>query len=202
VPGALRCVQRAPYGFDAALRRGGRLGVAAALLAVLASRGLTASGLETAQGPTTSELKAAFLYNFLRFTEWPRDVVPAGAAIFACIAGDDAVADGFDVIVGSRRADAGAIVVRRLQLDGDFTNCQVVYLGNVDMKRAAATVDILRRTPVLTVSDLHGFAHAGGMVELLQENDKMRFAINPKTAERARIRLSSRLLSLATIIKD
>ena len=156
-----------------------------------------------AQTASVHALKAAFIYNFARFAEWPPDALPAGSAVVACVAGDDRVAEALSTITRGRNADAGPMTVRRLRLDSKFQGCHLLYLGNLDIKRATTAVDTLNGVPVLTVSDLHGFATtAGGVIELFQENDKMRFVINARTADRLRIRLSSRLLSLATIVKE
>ena len=168
----------------------------------LAGIGASSAGLG-AQTASVTELKAAFIYNFARFAEWPPDTLPAGATVVACVAGDDRVAEALSVIMRSRSADAGPMTLRRLRLDSEFQGCHLLYLGNLDIKRATAVVDTLSGIPALTVSDLHGFATiAGGVIELFQENDKMRFVINTRTADRLRIRLSSRLLSLATIVKE
>ena len=153
----------------------------------LAGAGATPAWL-CAQAAPVTELKAAFVYNFARFAEWPPDALGSGATVVACVAGDDRLAEALGAIVRSRSADAGPMTVRRLDLDGQFEGCHLLYLGNLDIKQAVSAVDTLSGLPVLTVSDLHGFATtAGGVIELLQENDKMRFVINTRTADRLRV---------------
>jgi hypothetical protein len=78
----------------------------------------------------------------------------------------------------------------------------VLYLTGVDAKRGQQIVDELKSAPVLTVSDGEVFATNGGIAGLFVEQGKMRFAINVEAAQHARVRISSRLLSLAKIVKD
>ena len=72
----------------------------------------------------------------------------------------------------------------------------------VDAKRSQEIIDGLRNVPVLTVSVQHRFAQTGGIAGMYVQDGKMRFAINVEAAQRARVHLSSRLLSLATLVKD
>ena len=144
-------------------------------------------------------LKAAFLTNFVKFAEWPEGTVPAGGVFTFCVAGDKAV---FNELRSQHLRGPDVVSVVYVTSDGSFQPCQMLYLGGVEPREFRRVIDSLHNGPVFTASDVRGFAEAGGIVELRQERGKMRFAINPAAAQRARISLSAKLLSLATLVKD
>ena len=153
-----------------------------------------------AQSASEPVLKAAFLYNFAKFAEWPADAAPADPLI-VCVFGDTAIADALDETVKGRTVDGRKTVVVRVKPEG-FRGCHVLYLAGLDTKRAQAIIDDLKGVPVLTVGDREQFAQSGGIAGLFVEQGRMRFAINVEAAQRGRLRISSRLLSLAKIVKD
>jgi YfiR/HmsC-like len=153
-----------------------------------------------AQSVPESALKAAFLYNFAKFAEWPADAAPA-EPLTICVLADAAIANALDETVKGRTIDARKVVVSRVKPDG-LRACHVLYLTGLDGKRAQQIIEELQNTPVLTVSDGEQFAQNGGIAGLFVEQGRMRFAINLEAAQRARLRISSRLLSLAKIVKD
>ena len=152
-----------------------------------------------AQEVSIPTLKAAFLTNFVKFAVWPEGTVPAGRAFTFCVAGDKAV---FDELRSQHQRGPDAVSVVYVAPDVPLNACQLLYLGGAEPREFRRVIDSLHNGPVFTASDVRGFAEAGGIVELRQENGKMRFAINPAAAQRARISLSAKLLSLATLVKD
>jgi YfiR/HmsC-like len=174
-------------------RRG--FGVAAAMLLLLNA----AAHAQTASAPA---LKAAFLYNFAKFVEWPADSMPAAAALVICVLGDDAVADALEETVKDHTVDGHPLTARRLKSGAPLRACHLLYISGVDAKRSQELLADLRASTVLTVSDLVGFAQAGGVANFFVENGRMRFAVNIESAHRARLQVSSRLLGVATIVKD
>jgi hypothetical protein len=155
-----------------------------------------------AQGVSAPALKAAFLFNFAKFAEWPSEAMAPGMPLTLCVFGDEAVGDALADILKNRPADSGTLSVRRLRDDSTARSCHVLYLAGMDMKRAISVVETVKGLPVLTVSDVGDFARTGGIAEFFEEGGKMRFAINTRAVERAHLRLSSRLLSLAKIVRD
>ena len=155
-----------------------------------------------AQTATAPELKAAFLYNFAKFVEWPADSMAAGAPLVLCVLGDGAVADALDETVKGRAIDGHPVTTRRVKVDGALRSCHVLYLSGVDAKGSHELLVGLGDSAVLTASDLDRFAQLGGVANFFVENGKMRFAVNLESAQRARLQLSSRLLGLAKIVKD
>ncbi len=156
---------------------------------------------EIAQGVAEPALKAAFLLNFARFTEWPAGMRAMNAPLVLC-SSDDAVTPALESTVAGQTIERHPVAASQMSLDGPLHTCALVYMGKVDRTKAAEVADRLHGTGVLTVGDEQAFAAAGGMIGLFVEQGRMRFAINVSAAERGRVRLSSKLLSLAHIMKD
>jgi hypothetical protein len=149
-----------------------------------------------------SELTAAFLYNFARFTEWPADVLPANAPIVLCVVGDPDVAQFLGRAVQGKTVNGHRLVVRKGGVDDLLRTCQLLYAGGVDTRRASQALEAVRDAAVLTVSDLGGFAAMGGTANLFMDGERMRFAVNVDAAQRSNIRISAQLLNLAQIVRD
>jgi hypothetical protein len=173
-----------------------RAGLVAALL------GFAPMAPALAQEPDSasdSALKAAFLFNFAKFTEWPP--LPPDQPFALCVVGDQRIADSLAKIVrGKTIGDRGLHVpdTRGLSPEG----CHMLFVSHSEGRALKGTVDALKARPILTVSDGKGFAQSGGIVELVIERDQMRFIVNPKAAARAGLKLSSRLLGLARIVEE
>lgn len=155
----------------------------------------------TAQDVGIPPLKAAFLMNFVKFAEWPAGSVPAGRPFAFCVIGDKAVFKELEASI-KRNSRPDLMNVSEMPADGAVHACQLIYLGGSDLQGAHRVLESLQNLPVFTASDVRGFAEAGGIVELRLEKAKMRLWINPAAAQRARIALSAKLLSLATIVKE
>ena len=167
--------------------------IASALLAI--SCVATTAEAETA---SVALVKAAFLYNFAKFTEWPADVLPPGQRLVLCVVGDSGVADALSQTIKGHAIEGHELSMQVIKIDG-ARGCHLVYVTGGDAKRATAA---LRTEPILTVSDADRFAESGGVAQLVVENDRIRFNINVMAADRARLHLSSKLLSLARLVKD
>jgi hypothetical protein len=161
---------------------------------------LGGSATVSAQDVTEVALKGAFIFNFARFTEWPADALSSSTTVSACVVGDRGVSDALTKIVSGRKIDGRPVSVSFVEAAGAVPVCHLLYVSGVTRDRVVQIVSALRETPVLTVSDTDGFARLGGIVQVFVENGKMRFRINPRTAKRARLHLSSRLLMLADVV--
>ncbi len=151
---------------------------------------------------TAAELKAAFVFNFATFTVWPEDALPASAPLHLCVMGDPAVLHALERTVKQREIEGHRVVVRKMDADGPIRSCHVLYAGGLVTKRAIELLESVKGVAVLTVSDLPAFTRLGGTAHLFVEGERMRFAVNVESAQRCRLRLSSRLLSLAMLVKD
>ena len=193
-PGAAQC--HLPAELVVLMIHFSRLRVAAMAVAMLAAGGRAAA----ADVASDVAVKAALLFNFAKFADWP--LLPAGAPIDVCVAGDDAVAAALVDIVHGQKLNGHALEVVRPRDSTTWQGCEVLFVTAADAKRAGAGLEAIRTLPVLTVGDGKGFADAGGIIETYLENGRMRFAINVDAMERSGLHLSSRLLGLARVIRD
>jgi hypothetical protein len=156
------------------------------------------------QGVAEPALKAAFLINFARFTEWPADLRPATAPLRFCTA-DAAVVAALEAAVAGKTIAQRALVVSRV--GGDVSaaavqppSCAVFYAGRVESRRVSELAAALRPASVLTVGDAPDFAASGGVIEFYVEARQLRFAINRAAADASKLKLGAPLLSLAKIV--
>lgn len=153
-----------------------------------------------AQAVTQPALRAAFLYNFAKFTEWPAHSVPHGS-LTLCVLDDLAVEGALTELVGNSTINGHSITIWRNATGSRLRACNLVYVDDAS-GRAPGVIQELLGAPVLTVSNGNDFVRSGGIVGLFIEEGRMRFAVNPDAAQRAGVRLSSKLLQLAQIFRD
>ncbi len=158
---------------------------------------LLIGGPVSAQDVTEPALKAAFIYNFAKFTAWPADVLPAGEPLVMCILNDEAVRVALERLVKDRLLEGHAMSVSGTAPGGAHPVCQVLYMSGITSDQAARLIAGLSNKPVLTISDLDGFIKLGGIAQFFYEQGRLRFSVQVSAAERARLRISSRLLVLA-----
>jgi hypothetical protein len=166
-----------------------------AAVALLAS---TAVG----QDVTEPSLKAAFIYNFAKFTEWPLDVLPLAAPFVACVLGDEPVGSTLERSIKGRLLSGRAISVSHVSPEGPLRSCHLLYISGVTATQAALILAAVRGLPVLTISDVDDFARLGGIAHVFVENGKMRFDLNFGVAKLSRLQLSSKMLALANRLYD
>jgi hypothetical protein len=174
------------------------LQIVAAVLTAAVSTGAQAA----AQPVSAAQLKAAYLFNFVQFVEWPAQVPLSGAPFVLCVVNDEAVASALEQTIKGRTAGGHSLGVRRLGTGAPLPVCHVLYFAAVHEKQLANVIGTLSGRLVLTVSDVPGFAKVGGMVELYREDARMRIAVNVDALQRSGVRLSSRVLQIATIVRD
>jgi hypothetical protein len=145
-------------------------------------------------------VKAAFLFNFAKFAEWP--ALGAGTPILVCIVGDDEIAAALVQTVKGQNISGHTLEVWRPHEGTAWRGCNLLFVGGTEVRRSLSGLAAIRSMPVLTVSDGQGFSQAGGIIELYVEAGRIRFAINVDAAERSGVRLSSRLLGLARVVRD
>jgi hypothetical protein len=152
---------------------------------------MCSSGQLLAQRVSAPALKAAFLLNFVKFAQWPGDAVRPGASISLCVLGDEQVAASLEGTVKGHPVDGHDPIVKRVRPDDAVRDCHLLYVSRLGTNQWTTLVQSLNNAPALTISDLSGFAEAGGIANLIVEDQKIRFAINVDAADRARLRLSS-----------
>ena len=158
-----------------------------------------------AQQPAAPEyrIKAAFLYNFTLYAEWPASAFETAESPFVlAIAGDDPFGDELDAAVKGKTVKGRVIDIRRFARAEDVTGGHLLYISNNEVKSLG---DILRRfkgAPLLTVAETESFTRSGGVIRLFVEENKVLFEVNTDAAARAKLKLSSKLLSLARVVRD
>jgi hypothetical protein len=149
------------------------------------------------------KLKAAMLYNLTQFVEWPNSAYPnRHAPISLCILGQDPFANSLASTIPDEKVKSGAILIRHLQSETEFPGCQILYISSSERKITAHIFSTLSGSYVLTVGEMAQFAAHGGMIQFSLEDQHVRFDINLNAASRAGLRISSKLLALAQIVKN
>lgn len=171
------------------------LAVASACLAIL----LGARAVR-AEAPREYQLKAAFIYNFLQFVDWPPGAFADRAApIVVATVGDDPFQGALDKAIGGKAVGGRALVVRHFAKGPDVKGCQLIFVPEGQEEQFGAALQKLANAPVLTVGESEAFARQGGMIRFFEEDNRLRFEINPTAAEKVGLRISSKLLKLARI---
>jgi hypothetical protein len=148
------------------------------------------------------QVKAAFLYNFARFVEWPPDT-PSGDASFTIgVLGTDPTSLALEETVQGKSVGGRTIQVRAVKSHEEAAQCHMLFVGSETPERLARLLKALRGTAVLTVGDSDTFAREGGIVNFVMQDHHVRFAVNTDAAERAGLKISSKLLQLAIIVHD
>jgi hypothetical protein len=150
------------------------------------------------QDVTEPALKAAFILNFAKFTQWPADAGSATSPLALCVLGDDAVGAELERSVKGRVIDGRSLTVFFASTLAPRA-CHLLYLSGMPASQASQVIATLRDMPVLTVSDLDGFTDVGGIAQFYFEQGRLRFTIHVPSAKRVRLELSSRLLALAKL---
>jgi hypothetical protein len=145
-------------------------------------------------------VKAAFLFNFAKFVQWPPQAFKsADSPIEICVLGQNPFGPSLDQAVQGKMIGDRAFVVREIRNAQQARECHIVFVGAAGWTRSREVLGDIKPCCALTVGEMEGFIAGGGMINLRLEDARVRVEINPDAAERARLRISSKLLSLAEI---
>jgi hypothetical protein len=156
----------------------------------------------TSQTLDTDDVKAGFLFNFAKFVEWPADAMNAASPITIGVLGNDGVNDALRTIVKDKHIGGRAIAVRRTASIDDMAGLHVLFVGQGEKARITDVLKRLDGMAILTVSDVDRFCEQGGAIGLVREGNHVRFEVNLDAAERARLKVSSKLLTLARRVQS
>jgi len=158
---------------------------------------LTQPGKAQPQGDEY-HVKAAFLFHFAQLVDWPAEALSSGDVhLNFCTFGEDPFGGELERTVEGKLIGSRSVRVLHLTQPQDTRGCQILFLGQRESKQAPALLEMLANTSVLTVGESDGFIHQGGMIRLSVENDRIFFEISLAVAQRAGIKMSSKLLVLA-----
>lgn len=164
---------------------------------------LAGAATAAAQSPRAPEyeVKAAFLYNFAKFVEWPSPAFSASSAhLRICVLGHDPFGDALIRIVEGKSISGHSIVIREAQSLAEARACHILFISRSDPDTLQQALAHLRDLPVLTVGENSEFLSLGGMINFVLEEDRVRFEINLEAAERHHLKISSKLLSVARVV--
>jgi YfiR/HmsC-like len=167
------------------------------ILALLVSG---ADAQETKRGEY--EVKAAFIYNFLKFVQWPDKAFSENpSTINVCIVGEDPFGSAIKIFQGEKVSNKTIEINRPESLHG-VKNCQVLFISRSEKERLPQILKAIRGLNILSIGDTDMFEHQGVIINFSLVQDKVRFEIDINAARQAGIRISSKLLSLARAVYE
>jgi hypothetical protein len=153
------------------------------------------------QSPTEYQLKAAYLFNFLKFVEWPDD--PGGdphAKWVIGFVGDTPIGDELTRLFDGKNVLGRDLLVKKFHEADNLRACSILFISESEKKRLPSILTALHGSSVLTVADMDNFIGSGGMIQFVVEDDRVRVAIDVGATSHARLKVSSKLLSLARVV--
>ena len=159
--------------------------------------------LAQTKDPTEYEIKAAFLLNFAKFVEWPAEAFANDVApISLCVVRYDPFGSALDDTIRGKLINNRQLLARRINELPELKACQMVFVSEREEKRLPEILTSVKGSNALVVGESEDFAERGGSVQFYLENSRLRFAVNVDAVQRARLTVSSKLLTLAKIVHD
>jgi len=174
------------------------------LWSLLALLGLVSAGIGNgADGVDEYQLKAAFIGKFVKYVAWPPERMGSNdAPIIVGVFGQDPFGERLEAAFKNRKSDEHPVLVKRFSDLDAIGKAHVLF---VPAREAGSLGEILRQTKesgLLLIGESEGFAARGGVINFYLDGDKLRFEINPESAKRQHLKVSSDLLKLARIVTD
>jgi hypothetical protein len=152
--------------------------------------------------PDEYQVKAAFLYNFAKFVEWPPEAFEnPGGSLVVCVLGADPFGRALDDVVEGKKIDGRALTVRRIADARQAKGCRMLFVSSSERRSVLSVLAGINESGVLTVGESDSATAEGMIINFILEGAKIRFVVNMAAAEREKLRFSSRLLSLAIIVR-
>jgi len=171
----------------------------ASLILFLAARNIFAGA---GQPIDEYQLKAVFLYNFARFVQWPSEAFQSpNDPIAICILGENPFGNSLGQAVDGKAIEQRKFTIRQIAEPRQAAGCQILFVSSSEQKHLRGILAEIRTPGTLIVGDSDRFAEEGGVANLKLEGDHIRIQVNVAAAERAKLQISSRLLSLAQIVR-
>ena len=145
-------------------------------------------------------IKAAYIFNFAKFVTWPSGTFAnADSPIVIGILGRDPFGAEIDQTVAGKAIENRRLTVKRLTEEDSLRSCHILFIASSERRRVPQILEKLSRANVLTVGETEGFTDEGGMIQFIQHENNIRFEINLEAAEGAGLKISSKLLQVATV---
>ena len=153
-----------------------------------------------AQQLSEYQVKAAYLYNFGKFVEWPPGAL-AGTQVSICVLGQDPFGPALDAALAGERIQGKSVMPRRITKAQEATGCEILYISSSEERRLSDILHTVDHIAILTVSDIPRFALRGGMIQFVLQGKRVRFEVNLTSAQDAGLTLSSELLKVAAEVR-
>jgi hypothetical protein len=185
----------ARYGFRKRPAEFANLFLCSILLVILAGTNFYAFSQSQAD---EYRVKAAFLFHFAQLVEWPTEIPGDPNRPFnICTLGEDSFRGELEDTVGGKSIGTRTVQVRHFKQPQEALGCQILFIGSSEDKRLSTILAEIDSNPVMTVGEADDFVEQGGIIRFFLEDNKIRFDINLKPADKAGLKISSRLLLLA-----
>jgi YfiR/HmsC-like len=149
-----------------------------------------------AQAANEYQVKAAFIFNFAKFVEWPSDAFFDGGTLVVGVVGDDPFGGALDQLNGNT-VNGRRLQIKRMRWSDNLRACQILFISGSEGKHLGKIMETIKGTSILTIGEMPQFNQSGGMIRFVIQNNKVRFEINAAAAGQARLRISSKLLALS-----
>lgn len=173
-----------------------------AALKVVASMLVLVTSTAQAQTPTEYQIKAAFIYNFAKFVDWPSlDAAPSDQPIIVGILGEDPFGQNLEGVINGKTANGRRLVIKRFSSVNSIALCHILFVSASQRNNLPQIFAAVAGAGVLTVGETDLFVETGGVIRLGMFEGRVRLVINQAAAQRAGLRISAKLLSLARVIR-
>lgn len=164
---------------------------------------LSALNTSSLAAPSEYEIKAAFLFNFASYVEWPpRIAADSSGTVVIGVCGNSSFAGLLDQAVAGKNIAGRKVEVKRFALVRDLKPCHILFIPSSEEGRTGRILSAVKGWNVLTVGEAEGFARNGGIIGFFLEDKKVRFEINPDEARKKGLKISSKLLKLARVVRS
>jgi hypothetical protein len=155
---------------------------------------------ESAEAPTEYGVKAAFLYNFAKFIQWPSAPRADEGPFVITILGRDPFGTALEDTLRGKKIDNQRILLRRVSRAEEVGSSRILFISDSERDRLPRILDLIGTNAVLTVGEMSRFAERGGVIRFKVDQDRIRLEINLAAARRSGLRISSQLLKVAQIV--
>jgi hypothetical protein len=142
-------------------------------------------------------VKAAFVFNLTKYVEWPQ----SSEEMVIGYLGEERTGEIFKKMLDGKSSGSRSIRVILLPSATDLERCQLLYVAEPSEKKVRAALDLVRGKSVLTVGDTDSFVREGGMIGLVTVGEQIQIQVGLEVVQESRLKVSSRLLSIATLVR-
>jgi hypothetical protein len=174
--------------------------LALVLVALLVSCVGTVTAAET---PALSEyqVKALFLFNFAKYVDWPAEAYSSDSApILIGLVGEDHFGDSFKQVIAGKTINGRQVVIKHVASAQEYKSCHILFIGASEQSNLSEILSAVKGSAILTAGETEEFLARDGMIDLRKKENKIRLEINLGAAQRANLKISSKLLSVADVV--